>query len=457
MNAFTLRPDNNCTHIRSTAASCWQVASALASEEAPQKTIDLDGGAVRQTIDGFGGCFNELGHMALCSAAAETQQRVMEELFSDQGCGFSLCRMPVGANDFSTSYYSFNEVRNDYGMEHFSIERDHKEIIPYIRKALAIRPGLGLWASPWCPPQWLKQSGVYQCAAANANWGQEEGHDCKDLKETSYIREEKEVLKAYALYLAKFVQAYAGEGIIIGAVHPQNEVFAAQIFPSCLWKKEVMVDFMVNYLKPAFDAHRLDTAIWFGTMNGGDYEYVDYILSHPEVCRIATGVGLQWFGKEIVEKIHAQHPGYRIMQTESECRGGRNDWRDAMYTFKQMRHYFNNGAASYMYWNLILDEFGLSNWGWRQNSLVSVNKHTGEAVYNPELYVMKHVSHFVRPGACRIESGNPEVLLFRNGDGAMVAVLANESPAAQVVEFVGQGHAAAVTLPPESVNTVVFR
>ena len=55
------------------------------------------------------------------------------------------------------------------------------------------------------------------------------------------------------------------------------------------------------------------------------------------------------------------------------------------------------------------------------------------------------------------ESGNPEVLLFRNGDGAMVAVLANESPAAQVVEFVGQGHAAAVTLPPESVNTVVFR
>jgi glucosylceramidase len=444
------------THVTSTKAARWQTVSPVADGQAPQKTISLDGAAARQTIDGFGGCFNELGHIALCTAGSETQQRVMTELFADEGCAFSLCRMPVGSNDFSTSYYSFNDVRDDYQMEHFSIERDRKELIPYIRKAQAIRPGLELWASPWCPPQWMKQSGVYQCAAANANWGQEEGHDCDDLRDASYIREEKQVLKAYALYFVKFVQAYANEAIRIGAIHPQNEVFAAQIFPSCLWKKEVMVEFMVNHLQPAFAAHGLDTEIWFGTMNGGDYEYVDYILSNPEVRRVASGIGLQWFGKEIVEKINTQHPHYRIMQTESECRGGRNDWRDAMYIFGQMRHYFNNGASSYMYWNLILDEFGLSNWGWRQNSLVSVDKHTGEAVYNPELYIMKHFSHFVRPGASRIESGDPEVLLFRNADGKEVAVLANESAATQVVEFVRDGHALAVSVPPESVNTVVF-
>ncbi len=444
----------NVTHICSTETALWQELPPVRGGGRAPKTVVVDAGEEKQIIDGFGGCFNELGHIALATTDAAVQAQVLGELFSDTGCGFTLCRMPMASNDFSTSYYSFNEVRNDYAMEHFAIDRDRLELIPYIRKALAIRPGLRLWASPWCPPQWMKMSGVYQCSAANANWGQAEGHDCRDLQEASYIREEPEVLRAYALYFVKFVQAYRDAGITIGAIHPQNEVFASQIFPSCLWKKEVMVDFIVNYLKPAFDAHGLDTAIWFGTMNGGDYGYADHVLSDPRIRRIVAGVGLQWFGKEIVAEIHARHPEYAIMQTESECRGGRNDWRDAMYIFGQLRHYFEHGASSYMYWNMILDEYGLSNWGWRQNSLVTINRQTGRVVYNPELYVMKHFSRYVRPGARRLSTVADGMLFFRNTDGSGVAVFANqdENPAALAMTY--GGSTAVVEAPPKSINTV---
>jgi hypothetical protein len=54
-----------------------------------------------------------------------------------------------------------------------------------------------------------------------------------------------------------------------------------------------------------------------------------------------------------------------------------------------------------------------------------------------------------------VNNGHPRAS-DANPDRSECAVLANELPAAQVVEFVREGNAEAVILPPESVNTVVF-
>ena len=80
--------------------------------------------SARQIIDGFGGCFNELGWEALQSLTVENRQTVANNLFDmHSGCKFTICRMPIGANDYAVNWYSHNETANDYEMKNFSLDR----------------------------------------------------------------------------------------------------------------------------------------------------------------------------------------------------------------------------------------------------------------------------------------------------------------------------------------------
>ena len=60
----------------------------------------------------------------------------MEELFFPEiGANFTICRMPVGANDFSRDWYSYNETEGDFEMEYFTIANDQQTLIPFIKGA----------------------------------------------------------------------------------------------------------------------------------------------------------------------------------------------------------------------------------------------------------------------------------------------------------------------------------
>ena|GEM_PF-3735872 len=77
-----------------------------------------------QTIDGFGACFNELGWEALLSLPETKRNEILQDLFSKEGVNFTICRMPLGSNDYSLSYYSYNDVPEDFEMKNFNIDRD---------------------------------------------------------------------------------------------------------------------------------------------------------------------------------------------------------------------------------------------------------------------------------------------------------------------------------------------
>jgi len=49
---------------------------------------------------------------------------------------------------------------------------------------------------------------------------------------------------AYALYLARFVEEYAKQGLTIQAVHPQNEPGYAKV----KWTQPLFIDFFKTYL-----------------------------------------------------------------------------------------------------------------------------------------------------------------------------------------------------------------
>jgi glucosylceramidase len=390
-----------------------------------------------QSWEGFGGCFNELGAVALAGLPLAAQQRVMHLLFDPRGCDFSLCRVPIGASDYACDWYSCNEQAGDFGMKRFSIKRDTKCLIPYIKKAQRIQPRIQIFASPWSPPAWMKNPPVY-------NYG-------------TFIRERR-YLSAYALYFLKFVKAYRKEGIPVTQVHVQNEPVADQKFPSCLWTGAEMRDFIRDHLGPLFKRAMPDCEIWLGTLNTGDYNgFPNTVLSDDKARRFISGVGFQWDGKHAVQRTAQSWPQMRLMQTENECGDGRNTWEYAFYIFDLLRHYITNGVNAYVYWNMLLPPGGKSTWGWLQNAMITIDPDTRKITCNPEYFVMKHFAHFIKPGAIRLGtegrlSGN--AVAFRNPDASIVAVINNPFAGEQRVTLAIGGVRVGALLEAQSIATL---
>jgi len=413
--------------------------------------IPLD--SAKQIVDGFGGCFNELGWDALGTLTEDSKKEVLKNLFdSISGCRFNIFRMPIGANDYAVDWYSHNETAEDFEMKNFSLDRDKQRLIPYIKAAQSYIPNLKVWASPWCPPSWMKTNHHYACASipqVNDLQAVGQGEEMK-----TQFRMEPKVLAAYALYFEKFVQEYQKEGIEISAVHVQNELNSCQPFPSCIWRPEDMATFIGAYLGPKFAADGIKTQIWLGTIERPQIERVDTIIQDKDAGKYITGIGFQWAGKGAIPEIHRKYPELKLMQTETECGNGSNDWTAAEHTFDLMKHYFKNGANAYMYWNMILDETGKSQWGWKQNSMISIDKSSGKVTYNPEFYLMKHLSYFVEPSSKYIPvSSDPNCLAFLKGN-QLVVFYYNASDTDKQTSFSIGDKNVSVNMKPKSFNTI---
>ena len=419
--------------ISTTENEKWSESNGFADKKGSEIIL---GEPVGKEFFGWGCCISEICAKAIFSLDAESQKKIFDELFGEDGCGFSYCRLSIGANDFAESWYSYNETEGDYAMENFSIDRDRKYIIPAIREAQKRSADLEFFASPWSPPTWMKFPKAY-------NYGR--------------LVQTEENLKAYALYFKKYLQAYKNENIKISAVCPQNEFFADQKFPSCVYSAKELESFMCHLA----DAVEGLAELYYGTCNGPDpyseyglhNEYLNYIMQNQSLRGRVKGAAFQWNGKFAIMQAKEDYPELDFIQSECQCGDGKNSWEYAMYTHSLIHHYTVNGARANVYWNMALENGGLSTWGWVQNSLISVEN--GEYRYNPELYVMKHFSHFVKKGA-RLLSVSGEMssntTAFKNPDGSIAAVIMNPFEFEKTVTVGGKN----LVLKPRSFNTVVL-
>lgn len=409
-------------------------------KESDKKGVILTLGEEKQTVRGFGTCFSELSALALNDLSEEDKKKCLDELFDSDKCNFNYCRTPIGASDFATSFYSYNETEGDYEMKNFSIERDEELLLPLILEGVNRQKDMQMFASPWCPPLWLKTHRVYSYGVFNKT---------------------EENYRAYALYFKKYVQAYRKKGVPLVHIHPQNEPCSNQVFPSCVWHGTELAEFIGGYMGPALEDENID--IFFGTINGpeGDERlwwtrYCDYLgvaMQDPKARKYIKGVGYQWAGKFALPQTRDDYPDLELIQTESECGDGENSWDQMIMIYGLARHYFRFGASAYVYWNLALKEGQPSTWGWRQNSLISVKD--GKAKYTPEFYMMKHFSHFVKRGAKYVEMKGEfasNCTCFKNPDGSYVLVVGNPYRTEQIISVGGKSYA----LPPRSVNTITF-
>lgn len=452
------------TWVTTTEADLWlnqpELLSAL-SDTIPEVDVTILTDKKQQKMDGFGACFNELGWISLSRLEPIVRENIMEELFfPGVGANFILCRMPIGANDFSRDWYSYNETDGDFEMKNFTIANDQQTLIPFIKNAQKYCQDLRIWASPWCPPSWMKHNKHYASAytgeAYDVKYRNGLSADKIGYEGTDMFIQDSLYLQAYALYFSKFIESYKEQGIDIFAVMPQNEFNSAQIFPSCCWTAASLANFIGNYLGPAMKER--DIKVMFGTMERADEALVDTVLTDPASSQYVSGVGFQWAGKDAIKGIHERYPEMPLFQTEQECGDGRNDWSGAMYSWNLMRRYIDNGASAYMYWNISLEKGGISRWGWAQNSLIIVDAATKSFQYTPEYYVMKHLSHYVQPGAYKLEITGTfnNLLAFLNPDKSIVVALANESNDDRIVSIQVGDRVYQPSLPAHSISTLLI-
>src|SRR4028118_1191241 len=109
--------------ISTTPGSIWveqnleQIGQNVAIQDVAVDTLHITK-TQKQHWEGFGGCFNELGWVAMSVLDDDERQKIINDLFDpEQGCRFSLCRLPIGASDYGAEWYSLNENDGDYAME----------------------------------------------------------------------------------------------------------------------------------------------------------------------------------------------------------------------------------------------------------------------------------------------------------------------------------------------------
>jgi glucosylceramidase len=448
------------TWISTTKSAPWRSITGAAFQPLDanpfNRDLEVKVDSPLQSIAGFGGAFTEKGWEALAALSAPKRDAALAALFSQQGAAFNLCRTPIGANDISRKWYSYDETPDDFALADFSVDNDRDTLIPYIRAAMAQQPDLKIWASPWSPPTWMKTGKHYAQAPAwpgQADTGikpEQYGKEGTD----SFIQEDR-YFDAYARYFRRYVEEYGKAGIPISMVMPQNEFNSAQPFPSCCWTPEGLARFIPFLGK---EMGQVGVDIFFGTLERPNADLLSKVLADPKAAPYIKGVGVQWAGKGALAEIKRRHPDLTLWGSEQECGVGTNDWHYARYSWGLIKQYFLNGAGAWHYWNMVMPTGGLSGWGWPQNSLITVDTKSGNFHFNHEYYLMRHLSAFIRKGAARVPTdsflGYENQLAFRNPDGSIVIVIQNEMADPQMVRIKIGEKQLNLALPADSFNTI---
>lgn len=417
----------------------WKAGAAR-----PAGDILLDPQRRKQEVLGFGGAFTDAATYMFNQLAPDARATLFRELFHPTEMNLSVGRTCIGSSDYSTVAYSYDDSPTpDPELTKFSIDHDRRWILPMLREARAVNPDLFLLSSPWSPPGWMKDN--------NSLLG-------------GTIR--RRYLGQYANYVTRFVQAYAAEGVRVDAVTSQNEVDTDQDgrMPQCTWPQEIEVQFVGEFLGPAFVKAGLSTRIWLIDHNYNLWGRALAMMQDDSVRRYTDGFA--WHGylgaPAEMTRVHDAYPEKHAYWTE-----GGPDITDPTYQTdwskwaSQFAGIMRNWARCIIAWNLVLDENGKPNIGpFPCGGVVTIDSRTKAVTRSGQYWAFAHYSRHVRRSARVLEStGGPTSVThvaFENPDGSRVVVLTNGGTSATAQRVVLGDTVADLSLPADSVTTLVW-
>lgn len=405
--------------------------------------------AVRyQAFIGFGGAFTEAAAVTLDKMPPDQRQEILTAYFSPEtGHGYTLCRTHINSCDFATGNYAYSEVAGDVELKHFTIDRDRQSLIPMIREAMAASGGkLGLFASPWSPPAWMKTTG-------QMNYGGK-------LK--------PEYREAWATYYVRYIREYEKEDIPIWGLTVQNEPEASQTWDSCLYSAEEERDFVRDYLGPALEKAGLGhikIIIWDHNRDWM-YERAKIVLDDPAAARYVWGVGFHWYCGDHFDNVQLTHDAYpdkHLIFTEGCQEGGPHlgAWENGERYARSIINDLNRWTEAWVDWNLILDETGGPNHvGNYCSAPIIADTQTGDIRYQSSYFYIGQFSRFIRPDARRILCAKTldalEATAFLNTDGTVVVVIMNRTEQPIEFDLKTTGAQAKAMIPRRGIKTFVF-
>jgi glucosylceramidase len=412
----------------------------------PQKTF--------QTFLGIGGAITDASSEVFAKLSAARQQELLDAYYNPtKGIGYSLARVSIHSSDFGSE--SFTYIREgDNDLKTFSIEHDRRLRIPLIKQAIATAGGnLLLYASPWSPPAFMKSNRSML-------------HGGKLLPEYYH---------AWAMYLAKFIEAYDAAGMPVWGISVQNEPMATQRWESCIFTAEEERDFLKLHLGPTLAQEGMANKKIIVWDHNRDLinQRLNVIYGDSAAAKYAWGAGFHWYetsqgGNPLYENVAAANEAYpekSLMFTEGCAETFNPDhyqyWPNAERYGSSMIHDFNNGTVGWTDWNILLDEKGGPNHA--DNfcfAPVHANTGTGELIYTPAYYYIGHFSKFIRPNAKRISTVSSRSLLlstsFANEDGSIATIVMNQSNTPVLYRLVVGTKTTAQTIPARGIQTIIY-
>lgn len=370
-------------------------------------TVELviDPGDRHQTWIGAGGALTD-SSVALIERAGPY---LTEALFDPQvrrGARLNLVRLPLSPTDFSTRAWSWQD---DPALPP-APPAEAQRAIDAIHQATLRQPHLGVVASAWSAPGWMKDSGRLEGGGLAAGREQD-----------------------YADLLVAQARALRDADVPLLAMTLGNEPGHSD--PS--YPTMTMTDAQLTALATAIDSPLAEDGVglWALDHNWADRSRLDALLAAAPGSYTAAAF-----------HCYAGDPtamgGLAVPSVLTECTGGGwdPDWGS---TFRwQARNLVvtpvTEGSTGLILWNLALDPDHGPHTGGCGNcrGIVTVDPATGTWEPGPEYYVLAHLSRAADPGATRVGLSTPSTVpavAFANPDGTIGIFAHNDTPTTQVL------------------------
>ena len=431
-----------------------------------------------QKITGFGGAFTESSAYLLNRLSKENRQKIIDAYFSEEGANYSLTRTHMNSCDFSLSNYSYTPIKDDKNLEHFTIEEDKDDLIPFIKDAMAAsKDGFKIFGSPWTAAPWMKD---------NNSWVG--GKLLPEYYET------------WALFFSKYIDAYKAQGIDIWGFTVENEPLGnGNNWESMHYTPDEMTNFVQNYLGPKLAADGKGYLKILGYDQNREHlkEWVDSQYKNEETSKYFDGTAIHWYAStfevfpEELQYAHNKAPDKLLIQSEACIDAEVPVWQDDAWYWKKeatdwgwswapekdkhlhpkyapVNRYakdilgcLNNWVDGWVDWNMVLDKQGGPNWfkNWCIAPII-VDPELDEVYFTPLYYVMAHFSKYMRPGATVIgvDSSDKNIMVsaVKNQDESIVLVIFNEGNLEKEFLISLGEKSASISISPQAIQTIII-
>ncbi|PST84076.1 glucosylceramidase [Pedobacter yulinensis] len=405
--------------------------------------IRINPGKTFQEIDGFGYTMTGGSATLINRLPAARKDSLLREMFSSAGIGISYLRISIGASDLSASLFTYNELpegQTDETQARFSLREEETDLIPVLKRIVAINPKIKILGSPWTAPTWMK--------------------DNRSFKGGSLL---KQYYSAYARYFVRYIQGMKKAGITIHAITPQNEPLHPGNNPSMFMSAEDQAVF-IRVLGPAFKKAGIRTKIIAYDHNADRPDYPLTVLRDREANKWTYGSAFHLYAGKLsaLSEVRNAFPDKHIYFTEQWVGGPGNFAEDLKWHVGTLLiGATRNWSRTVLEWNVAADaSYGPHTDKGGCTSCLGALTIDGQTITrNVAWYVIGHASKFVPPGSKRIDSdllpGLPNVA-FRTPAGKTVLIVMNTATATQQFTAEESGRHFTASVPAGTAATFIW-